>query len=58
MTHDQIYRRQSLRLQWIAIACVAAVGLPGIVLRLTGTYPTAWLGAIIFGLAIWQERSC
>jgi cation:H+ antiporter len=37
---------------WIVILAVAAVGIPGFVLRLTGTHPDAVIGAVIFGLAV------
>lgn len=43
---------ESHRLQWAFIALMAAIGIPGLVLRLTGTHPEPWLGALIFGFGI------
>ena len=37
---------------WLLIGGMAAVALPGILLRLTGTHPDPAIGVIIFGLAV------
>ena len=37
---------------WVAIAAMFVIGLPGVVLRVTGTHPAPAIGAIIFGLSI------
>ncbi|MFN0094563.1 MAG: hypothetical protein ACKVVT_07260 [Dehalococcoidia bacterium] len=37
---------------WILIGAVAAVGLPGFFLRVTGTHPDPVAGAFIFGFAV------
>jgi cation:H+ antiporter len=52
MTDHDAYRHESHTLQWAFIALMAAIGMPAIILELTGSHPEPWLGAIIFGVAI------
>jgi cation:H+ antiporter len=38
--------------QLLAISLAVGLTVPGIVIRITGSHPTAWLAAILFGLAV------
>ncbi len=43
--------------QITAIACAVAVTFPGLFLRVSGAHGTAWVQAIVFGLAVVGRRS-
>ena len=52
-THSMAHEEQKpSRLLWLAIVVMVGLGLPGVILRLTGTHVDPIVAAIVFGVAI------